>query len=141
MKIHSDILTSADIYRATADLTGVYAEAVTKGSRSRKNGVEFSLTGTSHRRPNTGQRGAGDDYAATWDEWGIVLGRLFEADPNMTCTYYTDRDDFNFKTGSRFLTLTHAQQCKNHKFEYQGTAATGAYHFAVCSKCEAIKRY
>lgn len=141
MKIHSDILTSADIYRATSDLSGVYAEAVTKGSRSRKAGIEFSLTGTSSRRPNSGRSGAGDDYAATWDEWGIVLGRLFALDPNATCTYYKDADDFHFKTGARFHALTHEQQCKNHKWEYQGTAATGAYHFATCAKCEAIRRY
>jgi hypothetical protein len=141
MKIHSDTLTEPALHHAAVRAgSGVEVTYAKKGSRSKDHAFDLSLTGTSSRRPNSGRYGAGDDYAATWDEWGMFLNHLYELDPEMECPYYKDRDDFNFQTGSRFLTLTPEQQCKNHKWEYQGTAATGAYYFYECRKCEAIRR-
>ena len=141
MKLHTDKLTSADIYKATYDLPGVSVDVTPKGSRSKDHAFDVRLTGTSPRRPNSGRSGAGDEYAATWDEWGIFFARLYEIDPEMTNWAYDNSDDFHWKTAARFHALIPAQQCRVHKFEYTGSAATGSYHVAQCNKCEAIKRY
>src|SRR5690606_5925788 len=102
MRFHTDTLEPADIYRMTADLAGVYADTNTRhGSRSRDHALEVKLTGNSNNRPNAGygsSSGNPDDRAATWDEWGIVIARMFDADPDMTCRAYNGVDDFHEKT-------------------------------------------
>ena len=142
MKLHTDTLTYKDIYDACRKAgSGVGVDSTRKGSRSRDHAFDVSLTGTSTRRPNSGQSGAGDDYAATWDEWGMFFAHLYSVDPQMKCWAYDDADDFHFKTASRFHALTPDQQCKNHKWDYQGTALTGSYSVFQCRKCEALKRH
>lgn len=142
MKVHSDTLSPLIMHHAAVE-TGVTLEkCVEKGSRKRKRGFEFSLSGSSNRRPNSGRNGADDDrFAATWDEWGMFLNRLFEADPNATMTYYEDQDDFRWQTDRRFDTLKPADQCRNHKWEYDGTVATGSYSVHSCTKCLATRRH
>ncbi len=99
MRLHSNILTARDIYEATP--ADVIATVTTHGSRKRASAFEISLAGFGERhtrKKNSGQYGAGDEKAATWDDWGVVLARLFEIDPNMTATYYKDRADFYEQT-------------------------------------------
>lgn len=142
MKLHTDKIHMNDVYNAaTAAGPMVSVGAGLAGSRSRSHAFNVTLTGTSSRRPNSGQTGAGDDYAATWDEWGMFFAHLYEIDPQMKCWAYDDADDFHFKTAARFRALLPSQQCKNHKWDYQGTAATAAYHVYTCRKCEALKRH
>lgn len=142
MKLHTDLIKSLDLYNAAAQAgRGVDVSFTSKGSRSRDHAFDVTLTGTSSRRPNSGRSGASDDYAATWDEWGMFFAHLYEIDPQMKCWAYDDANDFHFKTAARFRCLTPEQQCKNHKWEYQGTAATGAYHIQQCFKCDSLKRY
>lgn len=121
MRIHTS-LDPAEIYGMIADLPAVTFERFdVKGSRSHPRAVDIILSGTSTRRHNGGNRGAGDEYAATWDEWGIFLGRVFRADPNAKATYYADRADFERKTGGRFgEDFTAADQHRNHKWEWNG---------------------
>lgn len=142
MKLHTDTLRYADLLEAASNAgSGVNVDGTLKGSRSKDHAYDVSLTGTSTRRPNSGRSGASDDYAATWDEWGMFFAHLYSVDPGMTCWAYDSEDDFHFKTGARFHALIPSQQCKNHKWDYQGTAATGSYSVQICRKCEAIKRY
>lgn len=134
MKIHSDILTESDIHAATcaAGMRGVDADVITRGSRSRKRSLDMKLTGTSTRRPNpgTGSRGYSDDYAATWDEWGMVINALFDIDPKAIIGQYPSAAHFHAATRTRFENLTAPYQHGNHKFEYEGG-------IMACKFCEA----
>lgn len=137
MRIHTS-LTEQDM-RDAARLAGVQFERLAQhGSRSRDHAFDFILTGSSGRRGNFG----GDYEAATWDEWGIVLGELFRRDPNAHCgkNSYESGEHFRWVTGGRFDTLTPADQHRNHKWEYSGVVVTGSYHVAECS-CGAIQRW
>lgn len=142
MRLHTDKITFRDIYDATRKAGGgVSCDSDRKGSRSRDHAFEVRLTGTSPRRPNSGRSGAGDEYAATWDEWGMFFAHLYEVDPEMKCWAYDDAEDFHFKTAARFRCLTPEQQCRTHKWDYDGTAVTGAYSVFTCHKCGALKRH
>lgn len=102
MRIHSDTLTREDI-RAAARVARVdFDRFDDKGSRKRSHAFDVTLTGESRRRPNGGSSGAGSDYAATWDQWGVFLAVLFETDPDMVTPYYKDAEDFADRTGDRF---------------------------------------
>jgi hypothetical protein len=93
MKIHSDILTKADIAHAVYSLPGVYIDELTEhGSRRRAKGFKLYLNGNSRYAAQRGGK------AATWDEWGIVINRLFEIDPTASMEYYATRGDFYAQT-------------------------------------------
>lgn len=140
MRIHTDTLTYSDIYRATnaAEMVGVSVSITAHGSRSRATAFDVTLTGTSSRRPNpgTGGRYPSDDHAATWDEWGMFLAALFNADPNAFAgsaahPVYANRDHFHAVTGDRFRTLTAPYQhgAGGHRWDYTNgnlTCACGA---------------
>ena len=102
MRLHSDIITRTDIFAALPRDVG--AEVMEHGSRKRARAFEVSLSGLGARhtrKKNSGQYGAGYDYAATWDDWGLWLAALYEIDPDMHATYYKNRDDFYEQTRRR----------------------------------------
>lgn len=139
MRIHSDILTSGHIYQAVALLPGVYVDISSHGSRSRAAAFEVSLEGNGYQK-NTGQHGAGVEYAATWDEWGAFLGYLFTFDPDMLCgsakrPTYADAEDFHQLTGDRFRSLEiPADTHKRHRWD-----PTDHRHYS-CHTCSATMR-
>jgi hypothetical protein len=141
VKIHSDVLTYQDIWDA-AQAAGpeVFVRASQRGSRKRSHGFEVSLTGTSTRRPNNREAWREtDDYAATWDEWGMFLAYLFDKDPDAIVPgVYESGDDFHFKTGERFYTLTPEQQHggAGHRWEFY---TVGEFH-CKNEECDAIMR-
>ena len=138
MRIHTDTLTSTDIYAATraAGMTGVSATFTSHGSRKRDHAFNVNLTGTSSRPLNTGKYGADQsgDTAATWDEWGMFLAALYAVDPDMDATYYADAADFHRQTGDRFLNLTAPYQHENHNWVYDANIIGQA-----CKSCEAVR--
>lgn len=140
MKIHSDVLTPEDFRTAVFNAgRGVFLEDFAMvGSRSRRWGFVFSLTGNSKHRRNFG----GDGYAATWDEWGIVLAHLFLRDPNAHCGKhsYLSAEHFHWTTGNRFATLTPAQQHSRHRWSLGESNVTGTYSVSHCV-CGAIQRW
>ena len=167
MRIHTETLTAKDIYNAaraagatveTSSLHGsrthdhAFEVKLTGNSRRRPNrgsyGVdrdayafEVKLTGNSRRRPNGGSYGADRDaYAATWDQWGVFLGLLFDQDTTMRTPYYASGGDFDYRTDGRFsgldpenitIPLNH-----DHTFRYQGVPREQG-----CTKCDTIQRY
>lgn len=143
MRIHSDILTRRDLLNAATEAR-VYMETFTEhGSRSRERAFNVLLRGESNRRPNCGTTGAADDYAATWDQWGVFLAFLFYIDPNMKTPYYDDRDDFNFRTNVRFTKIGGgwheiwpADYHGDHTFRWQGVPSEQS-----CTKCSAVQRW
>jgi hypothetical protein len=131
MKIHSDKITISDMYDAARKAGVTIDEISTHGSQTRKRAFKFYVLGSSSHRPN--QRNYGpDDYAATWDEWGILLGHQFSVDPSAhTGRYgYRSAEDFHDKTVYRFLPgfLTREQMHKQHKW----TVRLGYENYCDC---------
>lgn len=144
MRIHTDrpYEVVAAIHEATRRLPGVYATTKQHKSRSREAGIELRLEGNGYP-VNTGRSGAHQGtIGATWDEWGVVLAAIFEADPTAFAgtakrPVYADRADYHHLTGYRFSPVeglpedTH----KRHKWQY-----IGPRQFA-CGKCSATIAY
>lgn len=145
MRIHSDYLRASDARDAMAGLP-VYATRLQEhGSRSHDNAIELILSGSSNSRQN-----GGDDMAATWDEWGVVIARLFNLDANAVFgsvkhPNYANAEDFHRKTGDRFRSLelpedTHQRHnwvSPSPFYEPGGLVARPQ----TCSKCSATVRY
>ena len=137
MRIHSDNLNSQDFHNAihASGMTGVHMDVFfSTGSRRREVGYEVKLVGTSNRPPMGGSMH--DEKAATWDEWGMFLAALFDADPDMLAgpsgrPAYDGKGNFHEATGHRYLTLTAADQHRNHKWLNDGKGGT------YCTKCPA----
>lgn len=88
MKIHSDKLTKSDLYECAAG-SGAWIDEMSEGrSRSRVRRFEVYLNGSSRYAAQHGGK------AATWDEWGIWIDRLFDIDPQAIIGPYDGRDDF-----------------------------------------------
>lgn len=110
MWLHTDASPSV-VYAATpADV--FLTDTEFKGSRTHANKIRVHLAadhnvtadGVVRRRTNSGNRGAGGYYAATYDEWGWFLAVVFDADPTAKCEYYANRDDFHAKTNGKYDT-------------------------------------
>lgn len=141
MKIHSDILTTRDVYAATsaAGMRGVTAERLEEhGSRSRARSFDVTLRGNSTRKPNPGTGGRYFDegeYAATWDEWGMFIHALYEADPKALIGDYGPRHVFEQATRLRFEELTAKDACRNHVWK------SGGPMMRECKRCQALHDY
>lgn len=130
MRIHTD-LNERDI-RAAAIVAGVsFTRFETHGSRKRARAFDVILTGSSTRKQN-----GGDEYAATWDEWGVFLGVLYVADPMMNATYYENAEHFEWSTCGRFNGDEPFTHCPNHKWAFAGEPCA-----FECTKCGATKRH
>lgn len=129
MRIHSDYVTVSDIYALLRDgLTGVSVEVSRHGSRKRAAALEVRLEGTSTRRnmSNTGQ-------AATWDEWGVFMARVFNLDANAILGH-EDRGNFVERTQERFEALTMPEDAHgNHHWESAGARVQ------ACKHCSAVQ--
>jgi hypothetical protein len=138
MRIHADSLTFRQIADAAQVAHVDLDTMIDHGSRKRNKAFEIHLTGDSPRRPNSGKYGAdGDDFAASWDQWGIFLAELFKADESVTIPrIYGDADQFNEATGGRFETLTYGSPSyhREHKWNSHG-------HYTASCKCGARKSW
>lgn len=141
MRLHTDKPDQVigAIHDASARLDGVYATLSRHGSRSRAGAVELSLEGNGYP-VNTGTRGAGAKIGATWDEWGVVLAAVFNADPEAFAgsqkhPVYAGAEDFARKTCYRFddgqlPEDTHRRHDWSHGMRY-----------ACCTKCTAEREW
>lgn len=137
MRIHTNLCRG--MIDIAAKAAGVNFERCTlHGSRSRDHAFDVILSGNSGRRANFG----GDWEAASWDQWGIFLGFIFENDPDAVCWAYKDADDFHWQTGDRFRTLLNAKDATRfHKWglgEYDGRSSTSRCKHDGCT---AIRRW
>lgn len=144
MMIHTNVLTRDEI-TAAARRAGVGFERLEqRGSRRRARKFDVILEGsgqTGGAWGNSGTYGAAQYAAATWDEWGIFLAALFTVDPEVYTDAYDGAEHFRWSTGARYDALDVAAQCKRHRWDYTGAAATGAYAVHQCRKCDAIRRF
>ncbi len=105
LRLHTDTLTKSDLERAAP--SGVDVNVVCHGSRQRDHAFEVALRGYGarhNRRVNSGQRGAGDEYAATYSDWGHWLACLFRKDPKMIAGQYDGVADFHRQTEGLYRT-------------------------------------
>ena len=154
MRIHSDVITTANLFEAAHLARVDLVDYKQHGSRSRTRAFNVKLEGESRRRPNGGSsatygESGGSGYAATWDQWGVFLGYLFEIDPRMVTPYYSNKRDFDHKTGSRFRVrgtwtdgdkrgTTHWPRDAHgdHTFRFAGVPFEQS-----CTKCSAVQRW
>jgi hypothetical protein len=136
MLVHTS-LSAAEFRGLTRTAPGVYFHHLAeKGSQSHPRAFKIVLSGTSPRR---GQATIGDSeyYAATWDQWGIVLGALFAIDPSARVPgVYADGGDFHWQTGGRFNGKGELTPCPQHRWV---SAPTGRE--SRCTLCPAVKRW
>lgn len=129
MRIHSDKLTLLDMKEAAVIAQVWFTRNTLHGSKKRHHAFDVILAGNSTHKQN-----GGDNYAATWDQWGIFLSELYRRDPEMVCNAYPSLDIFNYATGYRFNTLTVDNQHKRHKWENAGP------YYSIC-ECGAEQRW
>lgn len=106
MRIHAYTITPDDL-RAAAEAAGAFSHGnvsmqfVRKGSRTHDLAYEVNLfgDGTASKRRSQADR---DEYAATWDQWGVFLAELFVRDPDMKAGPYNGSEDFHRQTGDVF---------------------------------------
>lgn len=136
MRVHTNVLSTIDVYKATEGLPGVHATAKWHGSRTHDGAIEISLEGNGYRK-NSGNYGASDEYGATWDEWGVVIARLLDVDPKAVFgtvkrPVYDGSHDFHEQTRWRFEGLELPEDThKRHNWQYAGPRAQS------CKKCTA----
>ena len=137
MRFHvSKSVTIADV-REAGRKAGAHFDTLTEhGSRKSGHAFEVKLLGSSNRRPNGGAYGAGNDYAATWDQWGVFIGALYDLDPSMSSYAYDDAEDFHAKTGDRFRDGWPTDAHGDHTFRYEGVSGE-----QKCRKCSAVQRW
>jgi hypothetical protein len=153
MRLHTDTITESTVHDVMRRLTsaghlkGVSAHTAFRGSRKRTRGFDLTLTAEPRkgrrRFTNSGYDGSSrDTYAATWDEWGLVLAALYEVDENLTGDYYADAEHYHWSTGERFdpSDLDRFVAHDNHRWEYQGQSIGRGYSVQEC-KCGAVKRH
>ncbi len=111
MRIHTN-LTIDQVRIAVNQSGGARVDKLVQHrSRTRPRRFDLILTGSSPYRQNRG-----DKQAASWDEWGIALNALFEADPQMVTSAYPSRSIFDLATGGRFRSLHADDQHRKHRW-------------------------
>ncbi len=122
MRIHSDKITWSDLSDAARTAGAWFIKQTSHNSRKRSQAFEVALGGDAPHRSQADR----DEYAATWDQWGIFLGELYRIDPNLVTPYYRDADDFHFQTFNRFReALPLADRHRRHNWEHAGIYRSG----------------
>lgn len=108
MKVYSDKLTREDLFGALP--TDVYANVrdIPK-VRVRTHGWDVSLKGLGARHTrsvNSGEYGAGYHKAASYDDHGEWMMRLFDIDPDARISWWKDRADFMRGTENKYALAT-----------------------------------
>lgn len=173
MRLHTNVVTEDDI-RMAADAARADIDVLeeTASRQGKDRAFTVHLSGESRRRQNHNGTTRDHNFAATWDQWGVFLSILFDMDPAMICgtkkyPWYSDRDDFTFKTGGRFrpggiVTANTEGAILVNASEHDGTTGyvwrvAGSYwppnahgdhnfryagvpHQQQCTRCSAVKR-
>lgn len=142
MRLHTDTLTSKDLWAALLPGMGFDSDLFQYGSRSRDHAFEVRLTGSGYR-VNTGTHGAGYIMGATWDEWGAFMAALYVKDPLAQWgggrhPQYRNATDFHYQTAGRFLVqpgvLPHDTH-RRHTWDYDPVDGSQR-----CIRCTATHR-
>lgn len=152
-------VTSRDLYRASSAAHMVTENERWHGSRYADIAtvVEFNGYGFadvhSARRPNDRGRSGGAWYAATWDQWGVLLGGLLRLDPDAKIggykrPYYDGAMDFQWQTNGRFVQIGGGWPTSHpldfhgdHRWKFDGVRRSDGARIFRCTKCTAAKVY
>lgn len=102
MKIYSHTLTAQDVHHAVNGIDHVWIDdsgVRCFTARDGRKGFEVYLEGYGDR--HTRARNLREGKAATWDDWGVFIERLFKIDPNAQIAHYNGRSNF-IETTSRY---------------------------------------
>lgn len=97
MRIYSDHITEADVLRAFADARDIYGcdiyveESWTWKPRHHKYGVMAYGASVNGRRATNNGHGL---RAASWEDWGYVIARLYSMDEHARIGHYSHEADF-----------------------------------------------
>ena len=107
-------LVGCQIAGTVAGHVGFKTLTVHRGGNGFVYALEIQLEGTvrdrGRRLGNSGSYGTGDNYTATYDEWGFFLAALYRMDEGARCApnfkhgtaLYYDAADFHEKTGRTY---------------------------------------
>lgn len=157
MHLHTNVLTWRQIHNAARHAGAEIMDLDQSGSRIAERKFVVHLEGNSKRRPN--RRGNHTGYAATWDQWGVFFGYLYDLDPKMVCgsglkyALYRNANDFHIQTSGRFRGRSVLGEARTFVEVPQGETVshwpvdshgdhTWAYSAAgaSCIKCSATRR-
>jgi hypothetical protein len=101
--MHFDNVKERDLREAFSEADLPHASLTVKGehsSRSHRTAFEVRLTGdgTQNRRRTQDN----EDFAATYDEWGAFISRLYDRDVTAKIGPYESRADFHQRTCNRY---------------------------------------
>ena len=106
MIVRSNVISMADIgaavraagsavtFQDTYSREGWFVPVREFKPRRYERGFEFFLAGSSTYRAQHDR----EEFAATYDEWGIVIAELYKIDPDAEIAWYDNARDFITKT-------------------------------------------
>lgn len=143
MRIHTDGLTEDDVRDAARQAGVTFGRLTEHRSQSHARAFDVTLRGNSNRRPNPGSRGnwTDDERAATWDQWGVFLGILFDRDPYAMTDRKETRHAFRERTAYRFDGLDGAVIPFPLDHEHSWYYAGGAIRERSCRRCSATETF
>ena len=107
MRVYSDILTRSDLTAACNRPVFYVDELMTiQRPRVRACGWQVRLAGSGRRRRNSGVSGSESTPAATYDQHGEWMARLFAIDPKARIACYDGVADFIQKTAGKYPVTT-----------------------------------
>lgn len=103
MKVYSDTLTKNDLLDALPRGVSLHVCDPIGAPRIRSRGwtVQLRCWG-SNRHVNTGNYGAGEQGAASWDDHGRWMAALFARDPAARIADYDGAEDFDRSTDGAY---------------------------------------
>ena len=109
MKVYSDTLTRDDMLDALPKGVSLDECEPIHNPRVRSQGWNVQLRRWgSERHVNTGQWGAGEQGAASYDDHGWWMAELFDRDPSARIANWDGRESFNVGTEYRYASLISA---------------------------------
>lgn len=103
MKVYSDTLTRSDLAAALSEGVSLDEVSEIRRPRVRSRGWNVRLRRWgSARHTNTGRYGAGEQGAASYDDHGYWMARLFKKDPHARISWWDGREQFEEGTKGRY---------------------------------------
>jgi hypothetical protein len=145
VKIYSNVLNDHDIWQAINAASQASTDAGhghvgaerfrdIRNPRVRRHGWDLLLYRAGSRRHfNTGTYGAGDQGAASWDDYGWFIAVLFERDPGARIGHYTGRENFHAATRDKYLSMSGTGERGTLSYMESGTPRV---LLAECGTCE-----
>lgn len=142
MRIHTDGLTEDDVRDAARQAGVTFDRLREHRSKSHARAFDVTLRGNSNRAPNPGSRGnSTSDRAATWDQWGVFLGILFDRDALAMTDRGEGRQGFRERTDYRFDGLDGEDIPFPLNHDHSWHFPDDAIRQRACRHCSAVEQF